>query len=201
MSWLEQVFDAFLRSCRLVKAVPEKRVVFVSEELKERFDWKPVDAELLYPGFLSRIQDMLQRCSAEGFDYYPTCGYRSYAEQAKRYKRYKAGKGTRAAPAGYSAHNFGCAIDFVLDKDGARDGVQADWHWSSYKPLAKHAKAVGLVSGIYFNDAVHIQIPDFVSGREMAPLRQIYEDAVEQGVKDMEALEVVWKYLDKKLWR
>ena len=57
-----------------------------------------------------------------GCDYVAISGTRTWDEQAELYRKYKAG-GPKAAPPGYSWHNYGTAIDcgvFRESRDGPR---------------------------------------------------------------------------------
>lgn len=87
-----------------------------------------------------------------------TYGYRSLALQAELYAKYQAG-GPRAAPPGKSAHNYGLAVDIVLDGSPA-PGIQPDWNTSNpawvrlFAAVDAHPR---LHSGRSFNDADHIE--------------------------------------------
>lgn len=115
--------------------------------------WR-VDANELEPGFRKDVEDVL----ASPYDWYATYGYRSLELQADLYKKYLQG-GPKAAPAGQSAHNFGLAIDIVLDASNAPglqpnwDITRPEWQWL-FKTLAAHPR---LKSGVSFNDGGHIE--------------------------------------------
>lgn len=119
--------------------------------------WRAIDKSKLHPGFV----DDLEKLFAESkWDWYVTFGYRSIEQQADLYAKYLAG-GPKAAPPGKSAHNFGLAVDVVLDKDPNKPGLQpswdlklAAWIWLLAKCLA-HPR---LQSGFKFGDANHIQV-------------------------------------------
>lgn len=88
-----------------------------------------------------------------------THAYRSNQEQGKLYQKYLAG-GPKAAPPGKSAHNFGLAVDVVLDEDPNKPGVQPSWNtrlagwlWL-FVAIKRHPR---LKSGVSFNDACHIE--------------------------------------------
>lgn len=157
---------------------------------------KRIDVAQLYAPFVERVGLVLVRCAARGFHYHATCGTRSYAEQDRRYRLYKAKQGTRAAPAGYSAHQFGGAIDFAHDADLAKPGLQASWKLPGYAVLVEEVERAGLVSGSRFNDAPHVQIPRFVSGASMRPLRDTFEAVLRTGNTEAQALRAVWARFD-----
>jgi len=154
------------------------------------------DPALIYPPFLEVICTVLSRCMVRGAHYYATSGFRSYEEQEKRHKAYKAGTGTRASEAGRSAHQYGCAIDFAPDGDLDTPGLQAKWAKSYYEVLIEECEREGLVNGHTFNDAPHCQIPRFVKGSSMRPLRRIYLQSRDDGLTTEESLKQVWNFLD-----
>jgi len=153
-----------------------------------------IDTSWLYPPFLVRLRIALARSQERGADYYPTCGWRSFEEQAKRHAAYKAGTGTRAAPEGLSPHQYGAAADLAPDGDLKKPGLQADYRLKNYAILVEEVRRVGLVSGVSFNDAPHVQIPRFVAGRDLRRLRTVYRSA--KGTTERERLDAVWAYLD-----
>jgi peptidoglycan L-alanyl-D-glutamate endopeptidase CwlK len=157
---------------------------------------KRIDLSQLYVPFVARVRVALERCEARGARYYATCGTRSYAEQHRRFTAWKAGQGTRAAAAGRSAHQFGGAIDFAADADLDKPGLQASWRTPAYRVLVEEVTRAGLVSGSSFNDCPHVQIPRFVSGRAMAPLRAVFEHVLRGGGTEAQALRATWAYFD-----
>jgi peptidoglycan L-alanyl-D-glutamate endopeptidase CwlK len=157
---------------------------------------KRIDTALLYRPFLERIEDVLAACHKRGAHYYATSGYRSWVEQQRRHDAYLGGTGTRAAPAGYSAHQFGGAIDFCADADLDKPGLQASWKLPAYSVLVEEVTRAGLVSGSSFNDTPHVQIPRFVSGASMRALRKIVQPILRVGATEAQALRAVWAYFD-----
>lgn len=85
-------------------------------------DWGKVNPDLLDQSFRKDVEQFLQ---ASPYRWWVSYGYRSLEEQAELYKVYQAG-GPRAAPAGRSAHNYGLAVDVVLD-GSEKAGLQALW--------------------------------------------------------------------------
>jgi hypothetical protein len=170
-----------------------------------------VDPNTLYPPFRERLFVVLQACIDRGAHYYATKGNRSYYEQARLYKAYqdkKAGRpvapgftGSRAAPAGYSAHQWGGAVDFAPDADIDKPGLQANYSLANYAILIEECERHGLVNGHTFRDAPHVQIPMFVSGKSMAPLRSIWVKNAKGPTETMKienGMKAVWKYFDEK---
>lgn len=115
-----------------------------------------VDPTLLQPEFLADVKELFTRLPT---DWACTYGFRTRIEQDTLYKKYLAG-GPKAAPPGKSAHEFGLAIDVVLDGDPSKPGIQADFDdrkqaWIDlYTLLAKHPR---LKSGVTFGDGCHIE--------------------------------------------
>ena len=117
--------------------------------------WR-VDPAGLQPGFLRDVQRLLH---ASPFSWTVLSGFRSIEAQRVLWEKFKAG-GPRAAPPGKSAHNFGQAVDVVLDGDDDKPGLQPDWNTSHegwrwlFEAIAAHPR---LHSGRSFNDASHIE--------------------------------------------
>lgn len=118
-------------------------------------NWFKVDPSKLEPNFRKDVEELLGKSL---YSWYITFGFRSLAEQAKLYEIYQNG-GPRAAPAGKSAHNFGLAVDVVVDID-KKAGLQASWDerqeaWKwLYQVVAIHPR---LKSGKTFGDGGHIE--------------------------------------------
>lgn len=117
--------------------------------------WR-VDKEKLRVGFRYEVNKLLEESP---YTWVVLSGYRSLEEQQVLWEKYKAG-GPRAAPPGKSAHNFGLAVDVVLDGDPEKVGLQPDWNTSHpgwqwlFEAIAAHPD---LYSGRSFNDASHIE--------------------------------------------
>ncbi len=166
--------------------------------LFKRGDTWRIDLSQIYPPFLLAICGVLVRCQARGAYYYATSGLRSWDVQRDRHERYKKGLGTKAAPPGYSAHQFGAAIDFAADGDVDKPGLQASWRLPAYRILVEEVERSGLVSGSRFNDTPHVQVPVYVSGASMKPLREIYAHGKVLGFDETQALRAIWSYFDEK---
>lgn len=85
--------------------------------------WGKVDPSLLDPAFRKDVEAFL---TASPYLWGVAYGYRSLEQQDELYRKHLAG-GPRAAPPGRSAHNFGLAIDVMLDGDPKKPGIQPDW--------------------------------------------------------------------------
>ena len=121
--------------------------------------WRNVSKEGLQPQFLADVEAFL---TASPYHWYVTSAYRSSAEQDKLYAQGRTTPGPRVTNArgGQSAHNFGLAIDVVLDADPEKPGLQPGWDtklagWLWIKSaIWPHPR---LQSGWSFGDWPHIQ--------------------------------------------
>jgi peptidoglycan L-alanyl-D-glutamate endopeptidase CwlK len=145
-----------------------------------------IDTELLFPPFLVRLQSLLDEAMARGRAYWVIEGHRSFQRSDDLYAqgRSKPGPIVTNARAGQSAHNFGIAGDLVLDGYLDRAGLQPDYRPASYDLLGELCPKHGLVWGgsWQFKDRPHIQMPDFVTAADMAPLRAELEKGGLQAV-------------------
>lgn len=89
--------------------------------------WTRIDKGAIDPRLVAALEKQLG-CSA--FHYWALSGYRSIEEQRILYRRWLArepGAG-KAAPPGMSAHNYRKAVDFVVDVDPKKPGLQPSWN-------------------------------------------------------------------------
>ncbi|QDE72580.1 peptidase M15 [Myxococcus xanthus] len=145
--------------------------------------------------------EVITRCAARGVRYVATHGFRDLSEQAELRRLYVAGKGGKASPAGFSAHNYGLAFDFVCDAS-PRPGVQPDWRESAYRVLGEEATNAGLVWGGRFGDSPHVQWPGYVSALQLTPLRTLVQQSSLGDVwarLDAERLSPKWRAANPKL--
>jgi peptidoglycan L-alanyl-D-glutamate endopeptidase CwlK len=122
-------------------------------------------AKSLHPLVIIDVLEALLECHKNGYPIRITSATRTWEEQKKLHEAYVKG-GPVAAKAGYSWHNYGLAVDFVLlrgpkqvswdmsadfNKDGKRDWLQVIYVF----------KARGWESGIDWkgkkNDPPHLQ--------------------------------------------
>lgn len=167
--------------------------------------WKRINIHDLHPIFAAMIQKLQANCLARKAEYYATSGLRTWDEQEKLYALGRTVKNVDATAAkplggivtnakgGQSYHNFGIAVDFALDKDSTREGLQPDWNADSYKILAEEAVKIGLEPGLYwkFKDAPHVQLNITHAGLTLLDLQKAYHNG---GMKQ------VWSLLDTKRW-
>lgn len=117
--------------------------------------WRKFDPRLLDAQFEADIRAFFE--SLPG-DWYVTAGHRTRREQSKLYEIYKNG-GPKAAPPGKSAHNYGLAIDVVLDCDPDK-GLQPSWNIKLKQWLVLKSRLLThptLEHGSAFGDWPHIQ--------------------------------------------
>jgi peptidoglycan L-alanyl-D-glutamate endopeptidase CwlK len=146
-----------------------------------------LNLDYLYPPFLEELLSLLAECRMMGYDYKCYSGFRATDEQRKLYEAYLAG-GAKAAPAGLSAHNYGLAVDCARVVGSGK----LSWAKEDYGMLLKVLPKHHLVSGASFSDLPHVQWPDYVSARQLLPLKQAYN--VSKGTEP-ERLKAVWKTL------
>jgi peptidoglycan LD-endopeptidase CwlK len=123
-----------------------------------------IDTTLLNPPFFARLQQLVATCAAQGAIYVATSGLRTFDQQTALYAQGRTTPGNIVtnARAGFSAHNYGVAVDFVRDADPSTPGVQPTWAAADYQLLATEAEKLGLEAGAHwvsFKDAPHIQMP------------------------------------------
>lgn len=149
-----------------------------------------VDLSQLYPKFREEIIKLQLNCLARGNEYYGTSGLRTFPEQAELYALGRTkrnvdwqknppfgGKVTNAKP-GQSFHNFGIAVDFALDKDTTRAGLQPDWAPAAYTVLGEEAAKLHLVEWggrwTSFKDYPHVQVEISKLGLTLKDLQTAY---------------------------
>lgn len=117
-----------------------------------------VSKEGLEPQFLIDVDKLLRDDSAT---WYVTSAKRSMEEQERLYAqgRTKPGAIVTNAKPGQSAHNYGRAIDVVLD-GSTKPGLQMSWDWKNLAWIRLRAKIAAhprLQSGWKWGDWPHIQ--------------------------------------------
>lgn len=156
--------------------------------------WRNISKEHLDAQFLFDVEEFL---SKSPYDWYVTEAYRSIARSNKLWDEYKHGipllnangsykrdefgeilrgkRGPRAAIGGLSAHNYGRAIDVVLDNSDAY-GLQPSWDiklngwlWLKRESI-KHPR---LKNGWSFGDWPHIEQYKW---KDYTAWRKTYED-------------------------
>lgn len=156
--------------------------------------WR-IDLGLLYPEFAERLLNVLALARQRGQDFYPTEGHRSFFRSNQLHKAYMDG-GPKAAPAGFSAHNYGIACDLAADSNHDVPGLQTAWEDPAYAKRFDILKTVvpecGLHWGGEFGDRPHIGWPGFVNKKQLTPLYQLW--IATPGV-ERDKLKVIWSTL------
>lgn len=119
-------------------------------------DWMKADPSTLDPAFRQDVEAFL---NDSPYTWGVCYAFRSLDLQADLHRKYLAG-GPRAAPPGRSAHNFGLAVDVVLDGDPQKPGIQMDWVTTHAGWLWLKAKSIAhprLRTGWKYADFGHIE--------------------------------------------
>lgn len=158
--------------------------------------FKRLDLDLIYLPFLEKALQLAANCQALGSEFHAISGHRSYTEQDALHAqgRTKPGRIVTNARGGQSLHQFGLAIDFCLDADAQRAGLQPDWRLTEYQVLADEAVKLGLESGLNwksFREGPHVQAEIARHGITVAKLDELHRAG---------GLQAVWKYLDHFSW-
>ncbi len=138
-----------------------------------------IDMTLLYPPFLRAVTALLDEAFQQGTSYWAVSGFRTYGEQMALWAQGRTTPGAvvTRAKGGESAHNFGVAVDLARDGVVDRTGLQPDYRPESYEMLGALAPKHGLVWGGSWArpDRPHVQMPGYVTSKQMDPLRYCYE--------------------------
>lgn len=157
-------------------------------------NFRRVDLDLLLPSFRDSLFEVIAACNDRGCVYIATRGFDTYAAQNALYAqgRTKPGRVVTNAPGGYSAHNFGLAVDFVRDID-IKAGVQPSWATADYACLIEEAEKRGLHSGKLYHDVPHIALAGYVTGADLAPLREAWKGASTLEIGTLDTLKATWE--------
>lgn len=160
-------------------------------------NFRRIDLDLIEPGFRLRVLDVIAACLERGYSYHATRGHDTYGAQMAIWAqgRTKPGKIVTNAKGGQSAHNFGIAIDFVLDKDQKTQGIQPDWSAKAFSVLIEEVEKAGLHSGVQYNDRPHVSLPGYVTATDLLPLHLAWEKSADTGSDTLARLREVWKVL------
>lgn len=153
-----------------------------------------INTSLLYPPFFDKVALVLATARRMGQDYVATWGYRTHKEQAALYAqgRTKPGAKVTNARPGFSAHNWGIAVDVVADVSQKR-GLQPSWAPEAYLTLNRAALQHGLQAGVPgLDDYGHLQFPlTQVLQRKEVEIFKLLNDAYASG-----GMPAAWKQLD-----
>lgn len=129
------------------------------------------DLSLLFPPFRMQVEMLLGKLREAKLPFHVFMALRTFEEQDALYAQGRTvpGKIVTNAPGGMSFHNYGLAVDLVLDGMPEKPGIQ--WSWdiradlnadgrNDWLQLAEIAESCGLESGYRwkkFPDAPHVQ--------------------------------------------
>lgn len=143
------------------------------------------EIDLLYPKIREQVKLFL--VEAKKFNAYLFCGYRSFDEQDKLYAQGRSIPGgiiTNAYP-GYSAHNYGLAVDVVFKNNHG-------WTWDSndWEKLGRLGDKYGLVWGGSWGSFIDKPHFEQTYHLDLTTLKNIYLNREE--VKD------VWAFISSE---
>lgn len=155
--------------------------------------------DCIYLPFLVKALDVLAECRTLGVEYWAIRGYDNWVAQAKLYFQGRTTPGpvvTNAGP-GFSAHNYGLALDVCRDVNVERSGLQPGWGSKDYDILGEVALGHGLVWGGTWShpDKPHIQWPGYVDRKQIEPLRAKWL-AFDKALTDQERLKQIWAHIE-----
>lgn len=135
------------------------------------------DLNLIHPTLGKKVLQIIDAVAKKGYGIKVAQGLRSLAEQSRLYAQGRTTKGKRVtnAPAGFSPHNYGCAVDFQLTVAVKEKGLLT--HFPDKNPvwsiIGEEAKKAGLEWGgswKKFLDRPHVEIPILKYGRPLLKL-------------------------------
>lgn len=149
-----------------------------------------VNLDLLEPNFRDSVFALLAACRARGKNYLVLEGYRSWGRSHQLYAKYLQG-GPRAAPAGYSAHNYGLAVDcaLIINPSPKRVVSFAD---KDFDVLVEEALRLGLAAGLK-NDRGHVGLKGYESAQQLEKLKRTWNGV--QSARTEDRLKAVWATL------
>ena len=136
------------------------------------------------PHFVALVNGTIAELRGEGHDVRIVAGFRSFSDQQARFEqgRLKPGTIVTKAKAGHSWHNYGLAVDIILNDD---EGNPA-WPEASspfWQRLADAVLARGAVWGGSFGDPAHVEYHPALARSDVGSLIEDFESF---------GLEMVW---------
>lgn len=114
------------------------------------------------PQLAARVRNLADQLAVRGIVIRVTQGLRTYSQQLALYNQGRTEPGLKVtdAPPGYSAHNFGYAVDIV-----PMDGTLPDWNANDpqWKEVLSLALSCGLAEGAQFRtfpDRPHLYLQE-----------------------------------------
>lgn len=143
------------------------------------------------PDFVALVNGMIAHLRSEGHDVRVIGGYRSFAEQQQRFEqgRRSTGKILTDCAAGHSWHNYGLAVDIVLNDDEGQPAWPED-SAQFWQRLADVALAHGAVWGGRYGYPAHVEYHPALAHGDAGSLIADYESY---------GLEAVWDKIELEL--
>ena len=116
------------------------RMVFDKMEMNKPYETKYG----LHPYLNNKIEEVIKEAKSKGIDIRIVSGYRSNEKQNNLYMSGRNGKGhiVTNAPAGFSYHNYGLAVDVCEFVNG-----KPNWKSKHWDTIGKIGKEQGLIWG------------------------------------------------------
>lgn len=148
----------------------------------------------VHPSLAEKVRSMADLLEPDGILFRVTQGLRTWDQQHDLWQKGRDDRGqvidratiVTKAPAGYSWHNFGLAVDVVPD-DASLAGFQADWNIGhpAWAKIVAVGKSLGLVDGAEwrsFPDWPHFQLTGRFPVTPTDEVRRIYRALGIRGV-------------------
>lgn len=128
------------------------------------------------PDFVILINGLIAGLRGDGHDVRVVAGFRSFADQQERFERgrLKPGAIVTKSPAGHSWHNYGLAVDIVLNDDSG-DPAWPEASSPFWQRLADGALARGAVWGGQFGFPAHIEYHPALARNDAGSLIEDFE--------------------------
>jgi hypothetical protein len=128
------------------------------------------------PDFVALVNGMITELRREGHDVRVVAGFRSFSDQRERFEqgRLKSGDILTSAEAGHSWHNYGLAVDIVLNDDNG-DPAWPEASSPFWQRLADAAMARGAFWGGRFGFPAHVEYHPALAHRDAGSLIEDFE--------------------------
>lgn len=176
LSALRDDFIEDSKNQHVTKSIYQKNISDKNEIHDPRDVLKSSD---LHPVLRDKIKLLLQEAKKQGLNVIPFEGYRSMAKQKRLYE---SGRGVTRAPAGYSYHNYGLAVDLVFVNEAGKPSWDNQHDWQK---LGQIGKKLGLQWGGDFKNLKDMTHFEYHPGLKLNDVRQAYKTGGQKEVWQM----------------